>query len=508
MFEGEIMKLDKLYSTGTIVVICAMLVTIQAVSAAPTVDVESPYPDVAQEEMFTVNITIDPDGTETLGAQYNLYFNNSLLRAICQNNGSFLSQDGTSTTKVVNTIDNTNGRIVYGEVRTGVPNGVTDSGILATIDFEVIGYGVDEFRLFNVKLSDPDVNPISDIIVQSRPSSQFLIDGYVSFEDGSKCTNPTVKITNIDIGMEWKAMTSENSNYYKTEAVGGADIIVGDVLRFNVTSPDGSKSNIKDHTVTQDEIDNSGIFNFNITTLSSNSDRPSTSSGSSGSGGSGGGGTSGEAFDNILISETEREYVNKGLKVSYSFNSEGNVVQHINFTGVTSSGQIAAKVEILDHTSALADHAPSGIVYKNLNIWVGNLGWASSRNIANPTVNFKVEKTWVSDNNVDKSSIKLNRYTEEAWNQLVTTMIGEDANYMYFDAETSGFSPFAITGKKVSISSASGASEMNDVAGSGAMEEKPDQTPDQTPADKVPGFNLFACVFMLLTAVKILHKKK
>jgi len=42
-----------------------------------------------------------------------------------------------------------------------------------------------------------------------------------------------------------------------------------------------------------------------------------TSSGSSGGGG--GGGTSGEDFYNILISETEREYVNKGSKVSLQF---------------------------------------------------------------------------------------------------------------------------------------------------------------------------------------------
>jgi len=83
---------------------------------------------------------------------------------------------------------------------------------------------------------------------------------------------------------------------------------------------------------------------------------------------------------------------------------------------------------------------------------------------------------------------------------------------MYFEAETPGFSPFAITGKNVSISPESGASEMNTVSGSIVMEEEPDQItdpiPDQTPVDKVPGFNLFACVFMLLTALKILHKMK
>jgi len=36
-------------------------------------------------------------------------------------------------------------------------------------------------------------------------------------------------------------------------------------LRFDAKSPDGSQSNITEHTITQDEINDGGIFNFNIT---------------------------------------------------------------------------------------------------------------------------------------------------------------------------------------------------------------------------------------------------
>ena len=86
-------------------------------------------------------------------------------------------------------------------------------------------------------------------------------------------------------------------------------------------------------------------------------------------------------------------------------------------------------------------------VYKYLNIWVGNSGVVSSKNIENAVVSFKVEKSWVQDKLIDKSTIVLNRYSDNAWNQLPTSLSSEDDNYLYFTAQTPGFSPFAITGK-------------------------------------------------------------
>jgi len=236
-----------------------------------------------------------------------------------------------------------------------------------------------------------------------------------------------------------------------------------------------------------------------------------TTSGSSGGGG-GSGGSSGEDRDNILISEKEREFVNKGSDVSYYFDWEGNVVRYVNFTGVTSSGEIVAIVEILNHTSVFADHAPSETVYKNLNIWVGYLGWANPGNIANPTVSFKVEKSWVTANNMDKTTIKLNRYSDGKWNRLITAMNGEDADYLFFEAQTPGFSPFAITGKTASVTYSSGAPEVGGVAGSGGIEEESKQIPDTTsgrnPVEKQPGFGLCAGVSMLLIAIQIICRKK
>lgn len=69
-------------------------------------------------------------------------------------------------------------------------------------------------------------------------------------------------------------------------------------------------------------------------------------------------------------------------------------------------------------------------------------------NISQAKIKFKVEKSWVSKNDIIVSSISLYRYTT-AWDKLNTTKLSEDSNYYYFEAETPAFSYFAIGGEKL-----------------------------------------------------------
>jgi len=227
-----------------------------------------------------------------------------------------------------------------------------------------------------------------------------------------------------------------------------------------------------------------------------------TSSGNGGGGG-GGGGTSGEDFYNIVLSETDRQSVFKNSHISYRFDLEDNIVSHINFRALKSAGTIAAKVEILNNTSTLVSTLPPHEVFRNLNLWVGNAGWATKRNIADVTVVFTVDKSWINENNIDKSSIALYRYSDDTWHELVTMKIAEDANSLQFEAETPGFSPFAVTGK-----------EFEREAGGEDIIAEPtvtaEKTPAPTPTEKkgIPGFSLFAGLSVLLIAVQLLRKKK
>jgi hypothetical protein len=102
---------------------------------------------------------------------------------------------------------------------------------------------------------------------------------------------------------------------------------------------------------------------------------------------------------------------------------------------------------MLNKKSILVTDLPSDEVYKSLNIWAGNNGFIIPKNIENAVVCFRVEKSWTKDRSIAQSSITLNRYSDNKWDQLPTNLSEEDDKYLYFTAQTPGFSPFAITGR-------------------------------------------------------------
>jgi PGF-pre-PGF domain-containing protein len=222
--------------------------------------------------------------------------------------------------------------------------------------------------------------------------------------------------------------------------------------------------------------------------------------------GSSGGGSTSEDFHNILLKEIQREFVARDEQVCYHFVSEGNIISMINFTGMRTSGIIPARVEMLNNTSSLVNYAPLDMVYKNLNIWVGNLGWANPENIANATVDFKIEKLWVIRNNINESSIRMNRYEDGKWNILVTSLIGQDTQYLYFKSEIPGFSNFVVTGKQEYIGNP-GDEGIDDNKRADVINEKPMNTTTEEDTG-IPGFNVIANLFILLIVVQLLRKKK
>ena len=87
----------------------------------------------------------------------------------------------------------------------------------------------------------------------------------------------------------------------------------------------------------------------------------------------------------------------------------------------------------------------SGISYCCFNITTTNV---TDTNITRATITFKVNRTWIIENNIDEASITLYRYHDNQWTALPTAKIGEDNTSVYFEAETPGFSLFAVAGEK------------------------------------------------------------
>ena len=93
----------------------------------------------------------------------------------------------------------------------------------------------------------------------------FVIYGYVSNANGTECDNPNVNITNMDTGSSKTAENTSGSNCYLLVLANGTDLNASETLRFEVTSPDGSQSKIVECKVTENEVDDGGRFDYNIT---------------------------------------------------------------------------------------------------------------------------------------------------------------------------------------------------------------------------------------------------
>ena len=247
----------------SIVLLCTAA---QPALAAPTISIEPSHSDVLQGDLVTVNITVDPQGVETMGAQYYLHFNNTLLNATEQVEGYFLSHDGANTLVMPNRFNNTIGVVEYGETRIGVTYGVTAYGVLASVTFRALEPGVCSLDLSDVILSDPNANEISGVVVNDATleiiETHFTISGRVDYDNEDPVLDPAVTVTNLNTTEVFTAATNNSSNYYQI-STNFAHISSGDVLHFAAADGLGNSTEF-DHTVTQGEMDASG-FVQNIT---------------------------------------------------------------------------------------------------------------------------------------------------------------------------------------------------------------------------------------------------
>lgn len=187
-----------------VIMLVVLCIWIHTVLAMPTVGIEPTSLEISHGDNFTVNIKVDPDDTEILGAQYRLSFDNNLLNVIDQSKGTFLSQDGTNTINIPNKINNSIGEVEYGETRPGVSYGVTNSGILVVITFNTTGSGACNLILDDVILSNVsagaipgvEVNEgICDIVIIEQKSTSSPTKTEIKSSKKTKTTQPAPETT-------------------------------------------------------------------------------------------------------------------------------------------------------------------------------------------------------------------------------------------------------------------------------------------------------------------------
>lgn len=188
-----------------------------------------------------------------------------------------------------------------------------------------------------------------------------------------------------------------------------------------------------------------GIFGTPVST-DSPSQTPCTScGGGGGSGGGGGGGTSGENYSNIELKEKRDMHIFKDKVASYKFNTT-DPIMYVNIKGNISAGEVTTIVEVLRNTSTLVKNISApGIVYKNVNIWVGTAGFATPRNIKQGVIGFRVRNSWLDEKELEAGDVRLVKWDGSGWIELVTNETTKGTEHVYYEAVTDSFSPFAVT---------------------------------------------------------------
>lgn len=84
-------------------------------------------------------------------------------------------------------------------------------------------------------------------------------------------------------------------------------------------------------------------------------------------------------------------------------------------------------------------------VYKYFELTKKNL---DDPNVKSLDIDFKVEKSWILENNIDESTVVLMRFVDDKWDELPTFRKGSDAINYHYKTTSPGFSYFAIAAKE------------------------------------------------------------
>ena len=248
---------------------------------------------------------------------------------------------------------------------------------------------------------------------------------------------------------------------------------------------------------------------INVLTASNSSGGSSGGSSHSSSSGGGGAGGSPEPAINVQVKEISQAFITNGKPVKFDFAKNVTCVVFVSFDAKRTFGKTTTIAEMLKGKSALVSELPAGEIYKSFNIWVGNGGVSTSKNIENPVVSFKVEKSWIKDKKIDPASITLNRYVDKKWEKFQVNVSREDAKYLYFTAKTPGFSSFAITGTE-KITSEETVAEVQSKLKTGAISKNDTKNKgleaEQKEISSTSGFEICCGVAGLLAV--FLYKRK
>ena len=208
-----------------------------------------------------------------------------------------------------------------------------------------------------------------------------------------------------------------------------------------------------------------------------------------------------EPHDNIAKVEEHEKDIFANKPVTYTFTAPEHGIYEIDVIGSINEYDTTLKVESLKDTSQLVSAPPSETVYKNINLV------ASTKRIKAAIIRFTVENSWLDSNKV--VSVKMVRWDGSKWVQLDTTETTKDTEYTSYEANTGGFSSFAIVGLKEELIPTNPEATTKPTAvttPAGEITPAPEATEEKK--SFLPGFEVFTAILAVAGALYIKNKKR
>lgn len=180
----------------------------------------------------------------------------------------------------------------------------------------------------------------------------------------------------------------------------------------------------------------------------------SSSTGGTGGGtssGSGGGGAAGSGVAATTMEGTSKtqfwDSIAAGASVSMGIHKAEIPISKLTFTVRKAVSNIEIRVEVLLEAPA-TEVALQTPVYKYIHIKKENL---KDEDYDNVEIEFKVLKSWLTNNGIAEDDVVLYRYNDNKWNLLQTMKVGSEVDSLIYKSTTPGFSYFAIGSKTAPV---------------------------------------------------------
>ena len=245
-------------------------------------------------------------------------------------------------------------------------------------------------------------------------------------------TNETVNAT-VNYGTANTTLSSSavQTDFNETQVVSITGLTASTTYYYNVTVCDYN-GNCKTNVST---------FSFTTSAAAAAAAAATTTASSSGGGGV-------AAPTSTVSASTSRSWDALAADSTGTFKVSSDNIAFTNIAIAVANAVSSPSVGVSSLTSNPQSSAPSDKVYQYLEVTHTNI---ADSDISKATVSFKVPKSWLTANGVVEGDVALYRYNSGQWNVLPTTIISSDADNVWFEAVSPGFSDYAIGSKTGAI---------------------------------------------------------